>query len=183
MVRQIRLITFVAFAFALSSVSPRAQAKRTAKPPAKPPVAKPLATTDRAAPPSESSGMTNGDVIKLVQAGIGESVVMTAVRTAAKTMFQLDADNLIALKKAGVSDNIVAVMLDPKAAPAAAASAVVAPLPLTGGNLDTRARVSDPHAAVETPRDPGIYIDLGDDKPNLVALEPTVFRMAKPVAC
>lgn len=97
-----------------------------------------------AAPPSESSGMTNGDVIKLVQAGIGESVVMTAVRTAAKTMFQLDADNLIALKKAGVSDNIVAVMLDPKA---------------------------------------GIYIDLGDDKPNLVPLEPTVFRRAKPVAC
>lgn len=148
-----------------------------AKPPSRPAVAKAAPPAESAAAPGTAAALSNADVIKLVQGGLGESVVITAVRTAARTSFQVDADSLIALKKAGVSDSIVAVMLDPKAA--------VGPAPVTGlgitttGNLDTRARVADPHAAVEIPRDPGIYVDMGDDKPNLVALEPTVFSQGK----
>ena len=178
MVRPIRVLLSSTLALGICSLTEAGQGTAPAKPAARPAAAKPAASAAKPAPaPPASAGMTNADVIKLVQAGIGESVVVTAVRTAARTSFQLDADNLIALKKAGVSDTIVAVMLDPKAAlPAAAPAVAFAP---GGGNLDSRARVDDPHAAVEIPRDPGIYIDLGDDKPNLVPLEPTVFSQAK----
>lgn len=125
--------------------------------------------------------MTNADVIKMVQAGLGETVVLSAIRTAPKTSFQIDADNLIALKKSGVSDNIVATMLDPKGAVPAAAPATTAGVPMffPGGSPDTRARVSDPTAPVEVPREPGIYVDLGAEKPNLMALEPTTFSQGK----
>jgi hypothetical protein len=129
--------------------------------------------------PAQTPGLTNADVIRMVQAGLGETVVMTAIRTAAKTDFKLDADNLIALKKAGVSDNIVALMLDPKATSQSQPAAVAGPVVVGGGSPDTRARVDDPHAAVEIPRDAGIYVDLGIAKPDLVALEPTVFSQGK----
>ncbi len=127
----------------------------------------------------EQTGMTNADVIKMVQAGLGEDVVISAVRTAKGTNFQLDADSLIALKKAGVGDRIVATMLDPTAAVAPAPAPVAVPL---GAVPDTRSRTTDPSAPVEVPRDPGIYVDLGGDTgdtPNLVALEPTVFSQGK----
>jgi hypothetical protein len=124
--------------------------------------------------------MNNSDVVKMVQAGLGEMVVLTAIRTAKRTSFQLDAENLIALKKAGVSDSIVSMMLDPKAAPAAPAATAVALPSVLGGNPDTRARVDDPNAPVEIPREPGLYLDTGTrEKPHLMPLEPTTFSQGK----
>src|SRR5260221_4795140 len=153
----------------LTDASPSAQQARPATKPAPAP----------AAAKAEQPGLTNADVIKMVQAGLGETVVMTAVRTATRTTFQVDAESLIALKKAGVSDNIAALMLDPKAQTSAPAPAITAPA-FIAGTPDTRARTDDPNAPVEIPRDPGVYINVGtSEKPHLVALEPTTFSQGK----
>ena len=66
-----------------------------------------------------STAMTNADVVKLVKAGIGDEVVISAIRGAKERKFALGADALVQLKTDGVSDRIIGVMLDPKAAPAA----------------------------------------------------------------
>ena len=124
--------------------------------------------------------LTNQDIVKMVQAGLGESVVIATVRTATSPQFDLSPDALIALKKGGVSDAIVAVMIDPKGAstPPASGAAVVT-LPGVGTASD-RARIDSATASPEIPRDPGIYWDRGgDDAHNLVALEPTVFSQGK----
>lgn len=121
--------------------------------------------------------MTNLDVIKMVQAGLGESVVFATIRTAKRTAFELDPDNLIGLKKAGVTDGIVSLMLDPTAPPLP--PRLPAGSPVLPTVLDTRARTTDSAAPVEVPREPGIYVDLGVGTPNLVALEPTTFSQGK----
>ena len=50
----------------------------------------------------------------MVKAGLGEDVVILAIRREEKT-FDLSALELVQLKQAGVSYNVLKVMLDPKA--------------------------------------------------------------------
>lgn len=153
-----------------TAVSVQGQKPSSAKPP----------NAASPAPQAAAQTMTNADVIKMVQAGLGESVVMGAIKTAARTKFDLDADNLIALKKAGVSDNIVARMLDPNSQPVSPGTTGTVMPGMAGGSVETRARVDDPHAAVDVPREPGVYLDHGSaEQPNLIALEPTVFSQGK----
>jgi hypothetical protein len=68
--------------------------------------------------------MTNADVIKMVSAGLNETIIVAAIRQAKHTSFDISADGLVALKTAGVSDGIVAVMLDPSVVPAVPSTAV-----------------------------------------------------------
>lgn len=74
----------------------------------------------------QAGGMTNADVIKMVKAGLGESLIIASIRQAEKRAFTLAPDGLVELKIAGVSDNIIHVMLDPTAAPPAPATAATA---------------------------------------------------------
>jgi hypothetical protein len=115
--------------------------------------------------------MTNEDVLKMVKAGLGDPVVMAAVRGAKKTAFELSADGLIELKTAGVSDSVIAVMLDP-AAPVVVAAAVAAPAP------PPPPPPPDPNDPL-SPHDAGVYIDVGSGTPKLVAMEPTSFKQGK----
>lgn len=62
------------------------------------------------------SPLTNKDVVKLLQVGIGDQAVIAKVRQAAAVDFQLDVDDLAALKRQGVSGAVIAVMLDRTAA-------------------------------------------------------------------
>ena len=55
--------------------------------------------------------ISNQDVLKMVSAGLGEDVIIAKVREASKVNFQLSIDDLVALRKAGVSDRVVGVML------------------------------------------------------------------------
>ncbi len=87
------------------------------------------ATQAKPAAAAASTAMTNADVVKLVKAGIGDEVVISAIRGAKERKFALGADALVQLKTDGVSDRIIGVMLDPTAAPAAAAAASPAPAP------------------------------------------------------
>lgn len=85
--------------------------------PAKPAVAKP-------------AGMTNTDVVNMVTAGLSEQIVVAAIRDAKTRSFDVSPNGLIALKKGGVSDSVIAMMMNPGAAPSAnVASAATIPVP------------------------------------------------------
>ncbi len=62
---------------------------------------------------AQEETMTNGEVISLVKAGLNKTIIVNKIRTS-KTAFDLSTDGLIALKKAGVSDDIVTAMLEAK---------------------------------------------------------------------
>lgn len=58
-----------------------------------------------------SSRMTNDDVVKLASGGVSDDVIIARIKSS-QTAFALDADALVALKKAGVSDRVVTTMLE-----------------------------------------------------------------------
>jgi hypothetical protein len=57
-----------------------------------------------------TSKMTNSEVIQLVSAGLSDQVVATSIRQASNKDFDLSITGLIALKKAQVSDAVIAAM-------------------------------------------------------------------------
>jgi len=118
----------------------------------------------------EPRGLTNADVVKMVQAGLSEALIIAAIRQAPRTTFEVGPEALVQLKAAGVSEAILTVMLNP------AASAMPSP---PGGappaGIPASMDPNDPLGA----HPPGIYVDLGETASNLVALEPTVFSQGK----
>jgi hypothetical protein len=76
-------------------------------------------TASKAAQPAGPKPMTNEDIIRMVEIPISGDLIITAIRKAPKTAFDLSADGLIALKAGGVSDMLVRVMFDPAASPPA----------------------------------------------------------------
>ena len=73
-----------------------------------------------------SAGLTNADILKMVKAGLGDTVVIAAIDGAASQQFDLTPAGLIALKSGGVADTIIAAM-QRKAGSAGAAPAAAAP--------------------------------------------------------
>jgi len=72
--------------------------------------------------------MTNDDVIKMVQGGLGEATVIQAINATAEPAFDTSADGLIRLKQGGVSDTIIQrILARPGNAPAAGAPSAAAP--------------------------------------------------------
>jgi hypothetical protein len=75
------------------------------------------------------TALTNDSIIKMVKAGLGEDIIVSTIKSQAGT-YSTSADALIALKGAGVSDKIIAAMIEkgsggaaaPSSAPAAAAA-------------------------------------------------------------
>src|SRR5262245_44207171 len=55
------------------------------------------------------------DVLEMAQGGLPEDLVIAKLRKD-KVAFDLSPQDMVKLKKAGVSDNIIKVMLDPSAA-------------------------------------------------------------------
>jgi len=89
---------------AIDAQQPANTSKSTApsKPAATPPVA------------PKPAGITVNDVVSLVDAGLSDDLIITKLRKEDKA-FDLSTDDMIRLKKANVSDNVLHVMLDPKA--------------------------------------------------------------------
>jgi len=126
-----RVISLTAFTFLaavlLGQNPPPAAAPKPAAP--KPAAAKPAA----AASPVDS-------VIQSVKAGLSEGLIIRTLQRDNKPM-NLTASDLVKLKGAGVSENIIGVMLDPASAPAAAAAPVAAappPPPAPAENLEKK---------------------------------------------
>lgn len=72
--------------------------------------------------------LTNGDLIKMTQAGLGDEVIINAVNSRGG-QFQLDPDGLIALKSSGVSDRVIGHVQTVGAAPPPPPTRVVEPPP------------------------------------------------------
>jgi hypothetical protein len=68
------------------------------------------------------TALTNDSIIKMVKAGLGDDVVISTVKVQPAN-YSTDPDGLIALKGAGVSDKVIAAMVDRMAAPPAAVAA------------------------------------------------------------
>src|SRR3954463_3287974 len=86
----------------------------------KPAAPKPAAVKPAAAPSAVDS------VISSVKAGLSENLIIRTLQRENKPA-NLTPGDLVKLKSAGVSENIIGVMLDPTAAPAPAAAASPAP--------------------------------------------------------
>jgi hypothetical protein len=99
-------------------------AGQPSNPPSATPAPKPAAAQPKPAvrkPPSQVDS-----VIQLVKGGMSEGLIIKTLQKNGKPI-ELTTADLVRLKEAGVSENIMAVMLDPTAAPApAVASAPVA---------------------------------------------------------
>src|SRR5579862_9111920 len=109
----------------LASLSFFAMVTLAQTPPAaapKPAPAKPAAAKPSAAPSPVDS------VIQSVKAGLSENLIIKTLQRDNKPMNLTPAD-LVKLKNAGVSENIIGVMLDPASAPAPAAAAAPAAAP------------------------------------------------------
>jgi hypothetical protein len=66
--------------------------------------------------------LTNDSIVKMLKSGLGDDVVMNTIRVQTG-QYATDPDALIALKGAGVSDNVIAAMVERMAAGGAALSA------------------------------------------------------------
>ncbi|HTS63049.1 MAG TPA: hypothetical protein VMH28_13560 [Candidatus Acidoferrales bacterium] len=60
--------------------------------------------------------LNNDAIIKMVKAGLGDDIVLNTIK-AQPGQYAMAADDLIALKKAGVSDKVIAGMMEKAAAP------------------------------------------------------------------
>lgn len=61
--------------------------------------------------PAQTPALTNADVLKMVQAGLSEAVVVETIKNASSTAFDVSPDALVALKNAGVGDAILTQMV------------------------------------------------------------------------
>jgi curli biogenesis system outer membrane secretion channel CsgG len=86
-----------------------------------PPAAAPAPAPKRAAALKAASPVDS--VIQLVKAGMSDDLIIRSLKKANKPVDLAPAD-MVKLKQAGVSDNVIGVMLDPASGPAPAAAAV-----------------------------------------------------------
>lgn len=70
----------------------------------------PTALAAQSGTPKESKELTNEDIVTMVRAGLAEETILAVVRSS-RGRYQLDAQDLIALKEAGVSEKILQAML------------------------------------------------------------------------
>ena len=112
---------------------------------------------------AKSTKMTNADVISLASAGLGDDVILAKIKAAPATDFDTSVDGLKALKAGGVSSPVIRYMIDPSAAPVAAAP----PAPVEAKPAVAAAPNPDDPATVHPP---GIYM-LATAKDGKVHLE------------
>ncbi len=142
----------------------------------------------------QQQGVSIDSVISMVQAGISEEIITAKLRKEDKA-FDLSTDDIIRLKKANVSDNVVKIMMDPKAetsrpAPLATPASVVVQAPILAGVSTVNpsgatptvgsTAAGDPNNPM-TPHDSGIYLYTKDreGKPQMIVLERAAYQGAK----
>ena len=96
--------------------------------------------------------LTNDSIIKMVKAGLGESIVLSTINSQ-PGRYQTGADDLIALKSAGVSDKIISAML-------AAGSNAAPPAPV--GAVAPAAAAVPPSSGAAFVAEVGVYYKKND---------------------
>jgi hypothetical protein len=74
-------------------------------------------------PPRQATILTNDSIIKMNSAGLGDTLIVQTIH-AQPGRYTTSADDLIALKKAGVSDTVIAAMVARAGTPTVAAAPV-----------------------------------------------------------
>jgi hypothetical protein len=103
------------------------------------PIAPPTPVVETPAPAPADQTLTNDSIIQLVEGKVAPGVILSQIRNADKTNFNLSTSEVVRLTKAGVTDEEIETMRNPKRPPARAVAAVaparpstVAPTPSTG---------------------------------------------------
>lgn len=133
------------------------------------------------APKPAGSGLKVSDVQEMVKGGLSEDLIVAAIRKDGHA-FDLSPMDMLQLKKDGVSDNIIKIMMDPGAATAPAI------VPVTAGNAvvtiggkpsgaTPAAGVSDAAIAAnennpDAPHDSGIYLFTENENGHLKVMTP-----------
>ncbi len=91
-----------------------------------PPAAAPAPAPKRAAAPKATSPVDS--VIQLVKGGMSDNLIIRSLKKNNKAVDLSPAD-MVKLKQANVSDNVIGIMLDPSSTPAPAAAAAPPPPP------------------------------------------------------
>jgi hypothetical protein len=117
------------------------------------------APAKKAAPKSTApAAMTNRDVIRLLQAKISEDIIITKIKQS-KTHFDTSVDALVALRTAGATDRLIALIMDPSTessapspapapAPASVSPAPAPAAPRYTGPASNRGRDAAPTVSV-----------------------------------
>ena len=63
------------------------------------------------APPAVTATMNNNSVIKMAKAGLGDDLILQTINTQ-PGLYSTDADSLVTLKDAGISDRIITAMMN-----------------------------------------------------------------------
>jgi hypothetical protein len=117
-----------------------------------------------ALPVSAQEMMNNDEVITLAKAGLNQSIIIGKIRSS-RTSFDLSTNALIKLKQAGVSDDIVAAMLEAKSGKA------VNSAPAGNGPIRGTGDPNDPMSL----KNYGIYLyEIKDGSPKMTQLQPNV---------
>lgn len=80
------------------------------------------------------TALANRDVLKMVQASLGEAVIVQTITSAASANFDLSPDALVSLKQAGASDAVLSAMVAKRVAPADVAPAAPASVTVPDGS-------------------------------------------------
>ena len=147
--------------------------------PAPVPVAPPVAAPAETAPPVDL-GMTNKDVLGLLDAKVPQVTIINQIRAAEKTSFDLSNNGVIELTKGGVSSQIIEVMRNPKAAAPATApvTAVTHPTPTTA--LPPAPKTQTPASAITTPAP--VSAPAAPSAPPPAPVQPTPGTTTPPLA-
>jgi hypothetical protein len=70
-----------------------------------------LLTSSTAFAQASGAVMTNADVVKLAKLGFGSEIIKEKISGASSVNFKLDVDDLVKLKNAGVSQDVISAML------------------------------------------------------------------------
>jgi len=134
------------------------------------------------APKPAGPGLKISDVQEMVKGGLSEDLIVAAIRKDGHA-FDLSPMDMVQLKKEGVSDNIIKVMMDPKAStvgpanvPATAGTAVVTiggkPSGATPAAGVSEAAIAAHENNPDAPHDSGIYLFTENENGHLKVMVP-----------
>src|ERR1700692_4202632 len=113
------------------------------------------------APKASAGSLTIEDVVTLSKAGVAEEVIVARVKHNAKA-FDLNGDEILALKNSGVSETVIKYMMDP--------SQPYAPAPPpTAAHPGPPAKPPSDPLALKVPAESGVYYWAGGE--DFVALD------------
>lgn len=111
-----------------------------------------------AAVPANAETLTSDAIVSLSQAGVGDAAIIAKI-VHSDTRFDLSTEQLIALRKQGVSGPVLAAMM--------------------GGATPAAAQFSTTSADPMVPHPSGVYLIVDESAPRVQRIEPTVTNQAK----